>query len=198
VQPLWELDDDDKTYTKKYARNQTRGATARRTLKGIEPRDRCHRQIRVQIVKKKCTCGLCLTGDYSNIPLGECHLSFSNIAKDCDELGIPSKKGVVGNWQHGQVKRILFGDQKSVTVTDPKIQPNSYDNSPVLWETIELTEDTKYALGEVGKSFHTTTLTTGMDVDAILTDLKRYIGNYHKNGVEVVITSLPKFPNEEV
>jgi hypothetical protein len=125
-------------------------------------------------------------------------LSRSNIAKDCNELGIPSPEGIEGKWRHNQVDRILFGNQKSVTVTDPKIQPNSYDNSPVLWETIELTEDTKYALGEVGKSFHTTTLTTGMDVDAILTDLKRYIGNYHKNGVEVVITSLPKFPNEEV
>ena len=108
----WEMDDDDKTYTKKYARNQTRAATATRTLKGIEPRDRCHRQIRVQIVKKKCTCGLCLTGDYSNIPLGECHLSFRNIANDCNELGIPSKKGKVGTWQRNQVKRILFGNQK--------------------------------------------------------------------------------------
>ena len=191
-------DDDDKTYTKKYARNQTRAATATRTLKGIEPRDRCHRQIRVQIVKKKCTCGLCLTGDYSNIPLGECHLSFRNIANDCNELGIPSKKGKVGTWQRNQVKRILFGNQKSVTVTDPNIQPPSYNNSPVLWETIELTGDTKYALGELGKNFHTTTLTPDMDIDAFLTDLKRYIGNYHKNGVEVVITSLPKFPNEEI
>ena len=96
------------------------------------------------------------------------------------------------------MNRILFGNQKSVTVTDPKIQPDSHNNSPVLWETIELTEDAAYALGELGKNFHTTTLTTGMDVDAFLTDLKRYIGNYHKNGVEVVITSLPKFPNEEV
>jgi hypothetical protein len=190
--------DDDKTYTKKYARNQTADATARRTLKSLDPRDRCHRQIRVQIVKKKCTCGLCLTGDYSNIPLGECHLSFSNIAKDCDELGIPSKEGVVGNWQHGQVKRILFGDQKSVTVTDPKIQPNSYDNSPVLWETIELTEDAETALREVGKNFHTTIVGTDMDIDAFLNDLKRYVGNYHKNGVEVIIHSLPKFPNEDV
>ena len=189
---------EDKVYEKKYARNQTRAATATRTLKSLEKRDRCRRQIHVQIVKKKCTCGLCLTGDYSNIPLGECHLSFSNIAKDCDELGIPSKEGVVGNWQHVQVKRILFGDQKSVTVTDPKIQPNSYDNSPVLWETIELTEDAAYALGELGKNFHTTTVGTDMDVDAFLDDLKQYIGNYHKNGVEVVITSLPKFPNEEV
>jgi hypothetical protein len=192
------MDDDDKTYTKKYARNQTADATARRTLKSLDPRDRCHRQIRVQIVKKKCTCGLCLTGDYSNIPLGECHLSFSNIAKDCDELGIPSKEGVVGNWQHGQVKRILFGNQKSVTVTDPKIQPNSYDNSPVLWETIELTEDAETALREVGKNFHTTIVGTDMDIDAFLNDLKRYVGNYHKNGVEVIIHSLPKFPNEDV
>ena len=192
------MDDDDKTYTKKYARNQTRAATATRTLKGIEPRGRCHRQIHVQIVKKKCTCGLCLTGDYSNIPLGECHLSFRNIANDCNELGIPSKKGKVGTWQRNQVKRILFGDQKLVTVTDPNIQPSSYNNSRVLWETIELTGNTKYALDEVGKNFHTTTLTPDMDVDACLTDLKRYIGNYHKNGVEVVITSLPKFPNEDV
>lgn len=189
---------EDKTYEKKYARNQTRAATATRSFKSLEKRDRCRRQIHAQIVKEKCTCGLCLTRDYSNIPLGECHLSFSNIAKDCDELGIPSKKGVVGNWQHGQVKRILFGDQKSVTVTDPKIQPDSHNNSPVLWETIELTEDTETALREVGKNFHTTTVRTDMDVDAFLNDLKRYIGNYHKSGVEVVITSLPKFPNEEV
>jgi len=189
---------EDKVYEKKYAQNQTRAATATRTLKSLEKRDRCRRQIYDLIIKERCTCGLCLTGDYSNIPLGECHLSFRNIANDCNELGIPSKKGKVGTWQRNQVKRILFGNQKSVTVTDPKIQPNSYDNSPVLWETIELTEDTKYALGEVGKSFHTTTLTTEMDVDAFLTDLKRYIGNYHKNGVEVVITSLPKFPNEDV
>jgi hypothetical protein len=193
----WEMD-DDKTHTKKYARNQTRAATATRTLKSLEKRDRCRRQIHVQIVKKKCTCGLCLTGDYSNIPLGECHLSLSNIAKDCNELGIPSPKGIEGKWRHNQVDRILFGNHKSVTVTDPKIQPDSHNNSPVLWETIELTEDTETALREVGKNFHTTTVRTDMDVDAFLNDLKRYIGNYHKSGVEVVITSLPKFPNEEV
>jgi len=190
--------DDDKTHTKKYARNQTRAATVTRTLKSLEKRDRCRRQIHVQIVEKKCTCGLCLTGDYSNIPLGECHLSLSNIAKDCNELGIPSPKGIEGKWRHNQVDRILFGNHKSVTVTDPKIQPDSHNNSPVLWETIELTEDTETALREVGKNFHTTTVRTDMDVDAFLNDLKRYIGNYHKSGVEVVITSLPKFPNEKV
>jgi hypothetical protein len=189
---------EDMVYEKKYARNQTRAATATRTLKSLEKRDRCRRQIHVQIVKKKCTCGLCLTGDYSNIPLGECHLSLSNIAKDCNELGIPSPKGIEGKWRHNQVDRILFGNHKSVTVTDPKIQPDSHNNSPVLWETIELTEDTETALREVGKNFHTTTVRTDMDVDAFLNDLKRYIGNYHKSGVEVVITSLPKFPNEEV
>ena len=189
---------EDKTYDKKYARNQTRAATATRTLKSLEKRDRCRRQIHAQIVKMKCTCGLCLTRDYSNIPLGKCHLSLSNIAKDCNELGIPSPKGIEGKWRHNQVDRILFGNQKSVTVTDPQIQPDSHNNSPVLWETIELTEDAAYALGEVGKNFHTTTVGTDMDVDAFLDDLKQYIGNYHKNGVEVVITSLPKFPNEEV
>ena len=189
---------EDKVYEKKYARNQTHAATATRTLKSLEKRDRCLRQIHIQIVKKKCTCGLCLTRDYSNIPLGKCHLSLSNIAKDCNELGIPSPKGIEGKWRHNQVDRILFGNQKSVTVTDPQIQPDSHNNSPVLWETIELTEDAAYALGEVGKNFHTTTVGTDMDVDGFLNDLKRYIGNYHKNGVEVVITSLPKFPNEEV
>jgi hypothetical protein len=189
---------EDKTYEKKYARNQTRAATATRSFKSLEKRDRCRRQIHAQIVKEKCTCGLCLTRDYSNIPLGECHLSLSNIAKDCNELGIPSPKGIEGKWRHNQVDRILFGNHKSVTVTDPKIQPDSHNNSPVLWETIELTEDTETALREVGKNFHTTTVRTDMDVDAFLNDLKRYIGNYHKSGVEVVITSLPKFPNEEV
>ncbi|MDC3342676.1 recombinase family protein [Pseudomonadales bacterium] len=125
-------------------------------------------------------------------------MSLSNIAKDCNELGIPSPKGIEGKWRHNQVDRILFGNQKSVIVTDLKIQPNSHNNSPVLWETIELTEDAAYALVEVGKNFHTTTVGTDMDVDAFLNDLKRYIGNYRKNGVEVVITSLPKFPSEEV
>ncbi len=190
--------EEDKVYKKKYGRNQTRVATATRTFKKVDTSDRCHRQIYDLIIKERCTCGLCLKRDYSNIPLGECHLSLRNIAKDCNELGIPSKEGVVGNWQPNQVKRILFGNQKSVTVTGPNIQPSSYNNSPVLWETIELTELNKNALGEVGKSFYTTTLTPDMDIDAFLTDFKLYIDNYLKNGVEVVITSLPKFPNEEV
>ena len=190
--------EEDKVYKKKYGRNQTATATATRAFKKVDTRDRCHRQIYDLIIKERCTCGLCLKRDYSNIPLGECHLSLRNIAKDCRELGIPSKEGVVGNWQPNQVKRILFGKQKSVTVTDPNIQPPSYNNSPVLWETIELTEDAETALREVGKNFHTTIVGTDMDIDAFLNDLKRYVGNYHKNGVEVIIHSLPKFPNEDV
>ena len=190
--------EEDKIYKKKYGRNQTATATATRAFKKVDTRGRCHKQIYDLIIKERCTCGLCLKRDYSNIPLGECHLSLRNIAKDCRELGIPSKEGVVGNWQPNQVKRILFGKQKSVTVTDPNIQPPSYNNSPVLWETIELTEFNKNALGEVGKSFYTTTLTPDMDIDAFLTDFKLYIDNYLKNGVEVKLVSLPYFPDEGV
>ena len=190
--------EEDKVYKKKYGRNQTATATATRAFKKVERRDRCHRQIYDLIIKERCTCGLCLKRDYSNIPLGECHLSLRNIARACSEYEIPTKTGLVGTWQGKQVSEILFDGKQTVPIVAPNIQPPSYNNSPVLWETIELTGLNKDALGEVGKSFYTTTLTPDMDIDAFLTDFKLYIDNYLKNGVEVKLVSLPYFPNEGV
>ena len=192
--------EEDKIYKKKYGRNQTATATATRAFKKVERRDRCHRQIYDLIIKERCTCGLCLKGDYSNIRLNnkKCDLTRRNIAGVCNEYEIPTKTGLVGTWQGKQVSEILFDGKQTVPIVAPNIQPPSYNNSPVLWETIELTEFNKNALGEVGKSFYTTTLTPDMDIDAFLTDFKLYIDNYLKNGVEVKLVSLPYFPNEGV
>ena len=192
--------EEDKVYKKKYGRNQTSAATATRTYKKVGRRDRCHRQIYDLIIKERCTCGLCLKGDYSNIRLNnkKCDLTQRNIARACSEYEIPTKTGLVGTWQGKQVSEILFDGKQTVPIVAPNIQPSSYNNSPVLWETIELTELNKNALGEVGKSFYTTTLTPDMDIDAFLTDFKLYIDNYLKNGVEVKLVSLPYFPDEGV
>ena len=192
--------EEDKVYKKKYGRNQTARATATRAFKKVERRDRCHRQIYDLIIKERCTCGLCLKGDYSNIRLNnkKCDLTQRNIARACSEYEIPTKTGLVGTWQGKQVSEILFDGKQTVPIVAPNIQPPSYNNSPVLWETIELTGLNKDALGEVGKSFYTTTLTPDMDIDAFLTDFKLYIDNYLKNGVEVKLVSLPNFPNEGV
>ena len=193
-------DEEDKVYKKKYGRNQTSAATATRAFKKVERRNRCYRQIYDLIIKERCTCGLCLKGDYSNIRLNnkKCDLTQRNIARACSEYEIPTKTGLVGTWQGKQVSEILFDDKGTVPIVAPNIQPPSYNNSPVLWETIELTGLNKDALGEVGKSFYTTTLTPDMDIDAFLTDFKLYIDNYLKNGIEVKLVSLPYFPSEGV
>jgi len=102
-------DDDDKTYTKKYARNQTADARHERKRKGIERNLITEKKIKEQVINEWCTCGLCHTGDYSNIKTDKCELSIREITRTCNTLGIPTTTGIVGKWERIQVRRILFG-----------------------------------------------------------------------------------------
>jgi hypothetical protein len=102
-------DDDDKTYTKKYARNQTADARHERKRKGGERNLITEKKIKEQVIKEWCTCGLCHKGDYSNIKTDKCELSIREITRTCNTLGIPTTTGLVGKWERIQVRRILFG-----------------------------------------------------------------------------------------
>lgn len=101
-------EDDDKTYTKKFARNQTFMARHERKRKGIERNLIAEKKIKEQIINEWCTCGLCKRGDYTNIKTDKCELSIREITRTCNTLGIPTTTGIVGKWERIQIRRILF------------------------------------------------------------------------------------------
>ena len=105
----WEMDDDDdKTYTKKFARNQTENARHERRRRDLERRLFCHKRIQKEIIDEWCSCGECVKKNYTNIYTDKCRLSIREITRTCNTLGIPTTTGIVGNWERIQVKRILF------------------------------------------------------------------------------------------
>ena len=105
----WEMDETYKTYTKKFARNQTENARHERRRKGIERNLITEKKIKEKVIDEWCSCGVCKTGDYSNIKTDKCKLSIREIQRTCNTLGIPTTTGLVGNWERIQVRRILFG-----------------------------------------------------------------------------------------
>jgi hypothetical protein len=106
----WEMDETYKTYTKKFARNQTENARHERRRKDLERRLICHKRIQEEIIDEWCSCGECVKGNYENIyPNNNCYLTLNEISKTCNTLRIPKRMGKVGTWQHSEVKDILFG-----------------------------------------------------------------------------------------
>ena len=103
------LHNEDTVYTKDYGRNQTFKARHERKRKGIERNLITEKKIKEQVINEWCTCGLCHTGDYSNIKTDKCELSIREITRTCNTLGIPTTTGLVGKWERIQVRRILFG-----------------------------------------------------------------------------------------
>jgi hypothetical protein len=72
----WEMDETYKTYTKKFARNQTENARHERRRKGIERNLITEKKIKEKVIDEWCSCGVCKTGDYSNIKTDKCKLSI--------------------------------------------------------------------------------------------------------------------------
>ena len=67
------------------------------------------KKIKEKVIDEWCSCGVCKTGDYSNIKTDKCKLSIREITRTCNTLGIPTTTGLVGKWERIQVRRILFG-----------------------------------------------------------------------------------------